>query len=141
MGDNIMTIRRAFAITFSVALLIEIIRWFLDYRSPLVTALYALSYLTLIVLGFLLRRGGHSLSQVFKLTWPFVLLWLLVGLINFALGRGEVPPNWTPEKSRRALYGYLFASLLFLPIAFGASGIGYGFSRLIDRFKRNRKRE
>ena len=132
-----MTVRRAFLVTFSFAALVEVLHWFLPWPSQLAAITFLAGYLVLIVLGFLIASAGRGYVLALSLTLPFAVLWLGVGMLNFLLGRGEVPPHWTPDKETQAFYGYLFAWLLFLPLAFASSTFGVLLERIFKRIRRH----
>ena len=90
----------------------------------------------LLLLGFLIASAGRGYGLALSLTWPFAVLWLGVGMLNFLLGRGGVPPDWTPENETQAFYGYLYAWLLFLPLAFASTAFGVLLGRVFKRVRR-----
>ena len=132
-----MTIHRAFFITFSFAALVEVLNWFLPWPSQIAAIIFFAGYLLLVVLGYLLASAGRGYGLAFSLTLPFAVLWLGVGMLNYLLGHSENPPDWTPEKETQALYGFVFAWLLFLPLAFASSAFGVFLERVLKRVRRD----
>ena len=130
-----MTISRAFYIAFGCALAIEAIRFFLPQPGALSTALIIAGYLCLIALGFLLGHQSQPYRVAFANTWPFVLLWIALGIASVWSPLAEVPPNWSAAEMREALWGYVLASVLFLPVAFGASALGVWLAHRFPRFQ------
>jgi hypothetical protein len=132
-----MPANRAFHRTFALAVAIGVIDWAL----PLTVAektLYVgfwLGYVVLAAFGFLAVREGYRYRYVFRRTWPFVGFWFALGILNFILGRGEVPADWSPEMNRLALQGYLLSTALFLPVAFASSGAGVAVAHLLSRLR------
>jgi hypothetical protein len=128
-----VTISRAFYIAFGCALAIEAFRFFLPESGTFATVLVIASYLCLVGLGFLLGHHSAPYRTAFANTWPFVLLWLVTGIAYIQFN--EAPPKLTAENTRSAQWGYVIASILFLPIAFGASALGVWLARRFPRFQ------
>ena len=131
-----MTTQRTFFIAFSFAALVEALNWFLAWPSTLGASVFFVGYLVLVVLGYLLASAGRGYVLALTLTWPFALLWLGVGILNFLFGRGENPVGWTSKEETQTFYGFVFAWLLFLPLAFISSAFGVLLKRLAKRIRR-----
>jgi hypothetical protein len=128
----------AFRRTFTIALAVGVIESALP-PSVAEKTLYAgfwIGYLLVAAFGFLATWEGQRYRHVFTYTWAFVALWFVLGVLNFILGRGDVPVDWSPEKDRLAFQGYLLATVLFLPVAFAASALGAAIAHLFARFRR-----
>ena len=95
--------------------------------------LFALGYALLIALGFMLALGGHGYATAFTSTWPFVLLWFLVGVFNLASSRSVISPGSALDQGGGAFGGYVIATVMFLPLAFGASAFGVSLGRIAGR--------
>jgi hypothetical protein len=130
-----VTISRAFYIAFGCAIAIEAFSFFLSEPSAFVTVLVIAGYLCLVALGFLLGHHSGPYRIAFANTWPFVLLWLVTGIANMQFRISAAPPNWTAETMRSAQWGYVMASILFLPLAFGASALGVWLAHRFPRFQ------
>jgi hypothetical protein len=126
-----MTMQRAFRVTFLATAVLTVAGMFLPLSG--VIAMSLSGYALLAVFGFWAGRSGATYGKVFFATWPFVALWFGAGLLNFLLGRGETPPGWPPQMDRQAFYGYIFATVLFLPVAFACSGLGMWVARLVSK--------
>ena len=99
------------------------------------TVFFAAGYVILAAFGFFAVRSGHGYRYTFSRTWIFIGLWFMAGVANFTLGRGETPSNWTPEKDSQAFWGYVLATVLFLPVAFASSGLGVLTARLMGKLR------
>jgi len=132
-----MSPNRAFRLTFATAVAVEGVHWMLptDIAANTLFIGFVIDYFLLAVFGFLAVLDGHRYRYVFLATWAFIGLWFAVGVISFIVGRGEVPPDWTPEKTRLAFWGYVFSTVVFLPVAFASSGLGIFAARLVSRFR------
>jgi hypothetical protein len=131
-----VTIERAFAITFSVAIVLEALQWLVTIPALSPFAFWA-GYLLLVALGFMLGRKSHPYRTAFANTWPFVLLWLVVGWVGIGAGRGYHPPGWTDETTRLAQWGWLIGNILYLPVAFAAPAFGVWLARMFSRRGKN----
>jgi len=131
-----MRISHSFRRTFTVAVVIGVIHSALPLAVAEKTYYvgFWLGYLALVAFGFLATREGHRYRYVFNLTFAFSGLWFLLGLLNFAFGRAELPPNGLPNQAQLAFYGFLIATVMFLPFSFAATGIGVLAARLFSKF-------
>ena len=124
-----MTITRAFGVTFALAVASEIARSVLG-AVPLVNdIIFVFGYVLLVALGFMLALGGLRYSKALANTWPFVVLWFLAGILNLRLGAS--PPDWSAQDQANAYWGYVIATIMFLPLAFGASAFGVWLGRIV----------
>lgn len=130
-----MSTSRAFRLTFTAALVIGLIDWVLPLSIAQQTFYVGtwIGYFLLMAFGFLAVREGCRYRHVFLYTWAFVGFWLLLGVVNFILGRGEAPADWSAEKDHMAFFGYLLAFAAFLPVSFASSGIGVAVAHLLSR--------
>ena len=132
-----MTIERAFGTTFGAAVLLEVVRVaFVRDSTIIAICTSVVGYLALVVLGFLLARAGHSYRTAFANMWPFVILWLVVGLVDITFDpRGWPPGLYTAENVSKARWGFVLATILYLPIAFAAAALGVFGARLARRIR------
>jgi len=129
-----VSIERTFGITFSIAVALEIVRLVVGYSSPVAEVALWAGYLMLAALGFLLASAGHSYRTAFANTWPFVILWLVLGLDDLTFDPRAWPPGLnTSENISQARWGYVLACAMFLPVAFAATAIGVLAARLVQR--------
>ena len=133
-----MVTSRAFRRTFVAAVTVGAIESALplDVAEKTLYAGFWIGYLLVAAFGFLATWEGQRYRHVFAYTWAFEALWLVLGVLNFVLDRGDVSVDWSPEKDRLAFQGYLLATVLFLPVAFAASGLGTAMAHLFARFRR-----
>ena len=136
------TISRAFYATFLLAAVIEGISlaclwlgWYMRPGSAIDYIWFGARYAPLIALGFMLGRVHQPYRTAFANTWPFVILWFIFGIATLRIG--ETPPGWDSEKLRLAQWGYVLASALFLPLAFGAAALGVRLSRHFHRVRQD----
>jgi hypothetical protein len=129
---------RAFRRTFTAAVAVGVIEWAmpLGIAEKTLYAGFWIGHLLVVAFGFLATWERQRYRHVFAYTWAFIALWLVLGVLNFIFGRGDVPADWTPEQSRLALQGYLLATVLFVPVAFASSGLGAAMAHLFARFLR-----
>ncbi|MBC9072777.1 hypothetical protein IAI53_12445 [Thauera sp. CAU 1555] len=131
-----MSTIRAFRQTFAAAVAVGVIDWAL----PLAVAektMYAgswIGYLLLVAFGFLAIREGSRYRYVLRHTWAFVGFWFALGVLSFTLGRTDVPP----EDRVLGLQGYLFATVLFLPVAFASSSLGAAIAHFLAKLRHDR---
>jgi hypothetical protein len=126
-----MTTPQAFRMTFLIAALMTAAEMLLPSNGTIATSLAG--YAVLTVFGFFGGRAGETYGRVFSLTWPFVALWFGAGVLNYLLGLGDIPEDWTPQQDRQAFYGYTLATVMFLPVAFACSGVGLWIARLTSK--------
>jgi len=128
-----MTTARAFSVTFALAVVCEAIGFALDGKPSIgEVILFGLGYALLVALGFLVAQCGHGYATAFASTWPFVLLWFLVGVFNMAWDRSATPPGFAHDHPS-PFWGYVVATVMFLPLAFGASALGVWLRRFVRR--------
>lgn len=132
-----MAENRAFRKTFTTVAVVEGVRLLLPSGPTTDTVVFVIGYVMLGVFGFLATRDGHGYKYVFSRTWLFVALWFSIGVLTI-LGTlvGLVPSEIPAEKYSQAFMGYVFATLLFLPIAFASSWFGFFVYRLLSKFRR-----
>lgn len=128
-----MTIGRAFWYTFGASLLLTLLNRVPPESSLLTGVLGVLGYLPLFALGFILSRFDHPYRIARTYTWPFVISWFAAGLLAIHFGLDEVPPDWSAGKTRLAEWGYVLSTIIFLPLAFGASVLGVWLGRRHQR--------
>ena len=133
-----MVTSRAFRRTFAVALAVAFIEWALPLglAEKTMYAGFWIGHLLVAAFGFFATWEGRRYRHVFAYTWAFVAVWFVLGVLDFVLGRADVPVDWSPEKSRLAFQGYLLATVLFLPVAFASSGLGVAMAHVFARFRR-----
>jgi hypothetical protein len=129
-----VTISRAFYITFGCALLIAAMHFLLTEESDFGTVLVVAGYVCLVGLGFLLGNQSQPYRTAFANTWPFVLMWLVMGIACIQVQLSGLP-HWSAADIRTAQWGYVIASLLYLPVAFVASAVGVWLARRFPRFQ------
>lgn len=132
-----MSLKRAFAIPFAIALIGEVVAFFIHYDSVLSWSIYLGQYLLIALTCFLLGRADGSIGVAMKAVLPFAVLWLLAGLLNYLIGRGETPPGWTPDQDQQAFLGFLLAWSMFLPFAFVVGSIGWLAAVSLRKLQRN----
>ena len=126
-----MTIDRAFSVTFVLAVILEVIRFPFGALPVVVeTIVSGLGYGLLLLLGFMLGRGNFGYAAAFVRTLPFVLLWFLVGILNLVSWRSETGSVWSTHDQEQAVWGYVLATVMLLPVAFGASALGVWLGRI-----------
>jgi hypothetical protein len=131
-----MSANRAFRLTFAAAVILEIAR-LLPIGETINTVGFWTRYALLLAFGFLAARGGSGYRYALARTWFFVGLWLAFGvvgaLVDTTLFRSEMAPTLSPDKRWLAFGGYVFATILLLPIAFAASALGVLAARLFSK--------
>ena len=80
----------------------------------------------------MLARKNLGYGAAFVNMLPFVVLWFLVGILSMQF-RGVNPPGWSAHDEQLALLGFVFASILILLLAFGASALGVLLGRIARR--------
>lgn len=126
----------AFRKTFTTVAVVEGIRLLLPSDPTIDMVVFSIGYVMLGAFGYLATRDGHGYKYVFSRTWLFIALWFSIGalkaLITFL---GLAPAEIPPEKNFQAFMGYVFATLLFAPIAFASSWLGILVYRLFTKFR------
>ena len=134
MSHASMSISRAFGIAFGLGVLLEVAAAFGMLSWAPESVVFLAQYAVLVLLGFLLgRRRGRAYSVAVANTLPFVVLWFVFGYVRMNFLQHETPPNWTAEQDYQAWLGYIFANVLFLPLAFAASALGVLLARVTKR--------
>ena len=133
-----MSLNRAFTIPFAVALIGEVIAFFIHYDSVLGWSIFWSQYFLIALTGFLLGRAERSVGFTMKAVLPFAVLGLLSGLLNLLSDRGETPSGWPSDEDQRALLGFLLGwSVFLLPSALAVGFIGRLGSVLLSKHQRN----
>lgn len=130
----------AFRLTFALVVMIGVFDWVMPFEISKGVFFFGtwIGYFLLGAFGYMAVREGRPYRHVFAFTWAFVAFWFVLGLLNFAFGRGSTPVNWSHQREHLAFYGFLFASAMFLPVAFAFSGLGVGVAKFRSR---NRAKE
>ena len=132
-----MSLKRTFAAPFAVALIGEVVAFFIHYDSVLSWSIYLGQYVLIALTCFLLGRADGSIGVAMKAVLPFAVLWLLAGLLNHLIGRSETPPGWTLDQDQQAFLGFLLAWSLFLILAFVVGFIGWLGAVSLRKTRRN----
>lgn len=133
-----MTLSRRFRILLLGSFLLAYGALLLEDHIKAQTILLLFQYVLMFLAAFDMRSAGSSAKRAIFTALPFVAIEFSAGLLNYARMRlSEAPP---PEgiDLDRALLGYVFATILFLPLAILAGGLG---GLLATRRLRRKRRE
>ena len=129
------TISRAFYVTFGVAVAMELVSVALTlsgwYSGWVAEAWWLGQYGPVLALGYLLGGVREPYRTTFVNVLPFIVLWLVVGLLTLRLTL--MHSDLDAKGAGQAEWGYLLASILSLPMTFGVAAFGVWCAR---RFRR-----
>ncbi len=128
-----MSINRAFGLSFLSALIVEAVLWFVEPTTSLSVVGGWLKYLSLVLLGVLLGRSGHSYVTAFANACPFALLWATVGYLRTHVPGAHVPPEWAQTAQSYGWWIFLLGAVFTLPLVFAASAVGIWLAKTIWR--------
>jgi hypothetical protein len=115
---------------------LEVVLSILDWRSTTYKLLWFLTLAFMFSAGYAADRAKLSLTKATLCALPFVLIGFTHGFINFALGIGERPDNWSAHEEQLAFRGYLVATAMMLIVSALTAFVGALVRRVVSRLQR-----